>query len=133
MANITRQQIDSINNRCSNDWELDVDYYLMHNDKTLIKRIYIDEEHYLKFCIRYNSNNQVILHISNNYHKKGEYFSTSHGMGKTKILEETQAPRKNINNLIDFTRKLTNTELLEINKNTKVSSGNGLFLPSEDF
>lgn len=133
MASITRQQVDSINNKCSNNWELDVQYYLMHNDKALIKQIAIDEEHYLEFCIRYNYNNQVTLHISKYYHKKGEYFSTSHGLGKSKTLDETQAPRKNINKLIDFTRKLTDTELLEINKNTKVSSGNGLVLPSEDF
>lgn len=130
---IKKEQINAINSKCSNGWTLDVQYFIHHGEKTLIKTIDIDNENYLEFAIRYNYKNQVTLHISKNYHKIGEYFSTSNGLGKNAMLDETQAPRKNVNKLIDFTKKLTNAKLLEINKNTKVLSGNGIFFPSEDF
>ena len=54
-------------------------------------------------------------------------------MGKSTILDKTQVKRKNINNLIAFTKILTDNELLEINKNTKVSKCDGLILQSEEF
>lgn len=133
MECITRQQLENINNKCSNGWKLDTFFYQTHSEKTLTKQIQTDDEHYLEFRLRYNLDNQITLHISNNYHKKGEYFAVSDGLGKNRILDEIQAPRRNLNKLIDFTKELTDTELLEINKNTKVASGYGLILPSEDF
>ena len=54
-------------------------------------------------------------------------------MGKSKILDTIPVKRKSINKLIDFTKTLTDKELMEINKNTKVSKSNGLILQSEEF
>ena len=54
-------------------------------------------------------------------------------MGKRKILDETQYKRKNINNLIELTKELNDTKLLEINKTTPLASGYGLIAESEDF
>ena len=43
MPKITKQQIEKINNKCMNDWRLDVQYYLYHSEKELIKKIDLDE------------------------------------------------------------------------------------------
>ena len=133
MSGMTKEQIDSINNQCMNEWELDFKYYLFHNEKTLIKHIQLDDEHYLEFRIQYNSENQVKLHISKYYNKIGESYATTNGMGKSKLLTETKVKRKSVNNLIEFTKTLNNEQLLKINEITKVSSGYGLIAESEDF
>lgn len=130
---ITHDQIVKINKNCDNDWHLDVQYYLYHNEKTLIKQIDLDETHYLEFRLYYNNQNQVSLHISKYYHGEGDNFASSHGLGKNAIIEEIPTKRKMINNLIEYTSTLSNEELLKINQNTPVSHGYGIILPSEDF
>ncbi|MBQ8234893.1 MAG: hypothetical protein IJZ36_04875 [Bacilli bacterium] len=132
MGKITQEQIKNINSKCMNDWRLDVEYYVFHNEKTLKKHIKLDDEHYLEFALRYNYKNQISLHISKFYHKQGDYFASSNGLGKSKILNETQAKRKNVNDLIEFTKTLTNNELMEINKNTEVTKS-CMFVSSEQF
>ena len=49
MAKITREQIQKINSKCKNSWELDIQYFIFHNEKTLKKIIELD-----------NLNNKVI-------------------------------------------------------------------------
>lgn len=132
MAKITKQQIENINKKCTNDWRLDVEYYLFHNEKTLIKHIKLDNEHYLEFALRYNYKNQISLHISKFHHKEGDYFASSQGLGKSKILDETQVTRKNVNNLIEFTNKLTDDECMRINAETQVTKS-CIFVSSEEF
>lgn len=132
MAKITKQQIENINKKCMNDWRLDVEYYLFHNEKTLIKHIKLDNEHYLEFALRYNYKNQISLHISKFHHKEGDYFASSQGLGKSKILDEIQTTRKNINNLIEFTNSLTDDECMRINAETQVTKS-CIFVASEEF
>lgn len=132
MAKITKQQIENINKKCMNDWRLDVEYYLFHNEKTLIKHIKLDNEHYLEFALRYNYKNQISLHISKFHHRQGDYFASSEGLGKSKILDETQATRKNINTLIEFTNRLTDDECMQINAETQVTKS-CIFVASEEF
>lgn len=133
MVKITNKQIQKINTMCKNGWKLDIDYYIYHNEKTLIRKVTIDDENFLEFALRYNYKNQVSLHISKFYQEKGKPYASTSGLGKSKVLEETQAKRKNVNNLIGFTNYLTDEKLLEINKNTKPSTGYGLIMQSEDF
>ena len=133
MAKITTKEIQNINSKSSNGWQLDTQYFIFHNEKILVKCIELDEEHYLQFLLNYNYNNQISLHISKFYHKQGDEFASTSGLGKSKVLVETPAKRKTINSLIDYTSKLDNSKLLEINKNTSVSKGNGLIVESEDF
>ncbi|MBO5349038.1 MAG: hypothetical protein J6A89_04390 [Clostridia bacterium] len=132
MGKITQEQIKSINSKCLNDWRLDTEYFIFHNEKTLIKHIQLDNEHYLEFKLRYNYKNQISLHISKFYHKQGDYFASSNGLGKNKVLNETQAKRKNVNDLIEFTKTLTDDELMQINKNTEVTKS-CMFVASEQF
>lgn len=132
MPKITREQINTINGKCKNNWELDVQYFLFHNEKTLKKIIELDEEHYLEFKIDYNNKNQITLRISKFYHKAGDNFASSSGLGKSRILEEAPAPRKSINKLIEFTKTLTDDELMKINSETDVIK-TPIFVPSEAF
>ena len=132
MGKITKTQLENINNRCRNDWRFDVQYFMYHSEKTLIKQIKLDNENYLEFALRYNYKNQISLHISKFYHEQGAYFATSHGLGKSKILNEEQATRKNFNKLIEYTNILTNDELMKINAETQVIK-NSIFVESEEF
>ena len=132
MAKVTREQIEKINNKCKNDWELDIQFFIFHNEKTLKKIIELDEEHYLEFKIDYNYKNQIVLFINKFYHKTGENFATSNGLGKKKMLEETSASRKSINKLIEYTEKLTDEQLIQINSETDVIR-TPLFVPTEAF
>lgn len=133
MAKITQEEIDKVNSRCRNDWQLDVKYFLMYKEKILIKRIELDEQNFLEFLLRYSSENKIQVHISKFFHKPEEPFASTSGMGKTAILDDTAVARKNVNKLIEYTKELTDEKLLEINKNTEVSRSNGLILQSEDF
>lgn len=132
MAKITREQIQKINSKCKNGWELDIQYFIFHNEKTLKKIIELDEEHYLEFKIDYNYQNQIVLFINKFYHKLGEDYATSNGLGKKKMLEETPESRKNINKLIEYTEKLTDEILMKINNETDVIR-TPIFVPSEAF
>lgn len=132
MASITKEAIQKTNTKCSNDWRLDVEYYLFHNEKRLIKHIELDDEHYLEFALQYNYKNQISLHISKFEHKQGDYFAHSQGLGKTRILDEIQATRKNLNNLIEFTKTLNDDECIRINAGTEVTKS-FMFVASEEF
>lgn len=132
MGTITREQIQKINSKCSNDWRLDTEYYIFHNQKTLIKHIKLDNEHYLEFALRYNYKNQITLHISKFFHKQGDYFASSNGLGKSKIIDNSQATRKNVNNLIELTNGFTDEELMKINAETEVIKS-PIIVASENF
>lgn len=132
MQMMTQQQVQEINNKCKNNWEFNTTYYLCHQEKTLIKRIIIDDENYLEFKLGYNYKNQIQLRISKYYTQKHIGTATSEGLGKSKVLEETSYKRKGINNLIIKTQTLTDDELLKINAETKVIN-NGIFVPSSEF
>ncbi len=133
MGKITKQEILKINNKCFNNWSLDVEYFIYYNEKTLIKQIQIDEENYLEFALRYNYNKKISLHISKFYHKKNENYASTSGLGKSKVLDETPAKTKNVNKLIELTKILNDEELLKINENTQVIKSSGLFIASEEF
>ena len=132
MAKITREQIQKINSKCKNGWELDIQFFIFHNEKTLKKIIELDEEHYLEFKIDYNYKNQIVLFINKFYHQLGEDYATSNGLGKKRILEETPASRKSINKLIEYTETLADEQLMQINSETDVIR-TPLFVPTEAF
>ena len=133
MGKITTQEILKINNKCFNNWSLDVEFFIYYNQKTLIKQIQIDEENYLEFALRYNYNKKISLHISKFYHKKNENYASTSGLGKSKVLDETPAKTRNVNKLIELTKILNDEELLKINENTQVIKSGGLFIASEEF
>lgn len=95
MAKITNEQIKSINNKCKNGWRLDTEYFIFHNEKTLVKTIEIDEQNYLRFTIGYDWNNKIILRISKFFHKQDDFFAvTSRLRQKTSIRRNTGNKKK---------------------------------------
>lgn len=132
MARITREQVIKTNEKCMNEWRLDVEYYLFHNEKRLVKHIKLDDENYLEFALYFNYKNQIQLHISKYHHKEGDYFATSQGLGKSRLLDNTEYTRKSINNLIDFTKTLNDEKLMTINAMTEVTR-TPIFVASEEF
>lgn len=131
MSKISKEQIQKINEKCKNNWKIDIQYLIFHNEKQLYKTLELDQEHYLQFELGYDSNNQIILRISKYHHKQGDTFSTSNGLGKKKILSNTQN-RKNINALIEYTSKFTDEKLLNINSHTEVIQSS-VILASDSF
>ena len=133
MAKVSREKIDRVNSKCKNNWKFDTEYYLCFSKNALFKYIKIDEQHFLQFTLKYNTEKQIILRITKfDYNTETGLLSTS-GLGKIKVLNETQAKRENINNLIELANKFSDDELLEMNKQTKVNKSNGLLLESEEF
>ena len=133
MESMTRKQIQEINNKCCNNWKFDTSYFVYHSEKTLIKKLKVDSTGYLEFNLYYNKQNQVSLHITKFEYARDKETASTSGMGKYAILDNKQYKRKMLNNLIAFTDKLTDDELLKINAETKVSSASGLILQSKDF
>ena len=133
MESMTRKQIQEINNKCCNNWKFDTSYFVYHSEKTLIKKLKVDSTGYLEFNLYYNKQNQVSLHITKFEYARDKETASTSGMGKYAILDNKQHKRKMLNNLIAFTDKLTDDELLKINAETKVSSASGLILQSKDF
>lgn len=116
MATLTSEEIQAIHSKCSNDWRLNRELYIYHEEKALTKQIDIDNENYIEFTIRYNSKRQIILTISKYYHKKNQRLAVTSGVAKRIMLEETPVKRKNVNNLINYTKELTENKLLELEK-----------------
>lgn len=133
MVSITREKIDSINRKCWNGWELDLEYFMFHEESTLYKDIQISEDEFLRFRLEYNSQKQISLHISKYFQNDKGKVAVTTGLGKNKVLDETEHKRKSINKLVNLTKGLTNTNLLEINANTEVQKSFGMFQESEDF
>lgn len=133
MAKILTKQIQQINSACSNGWRLDTQYVLLHGEKRLIQQIHLDNENYLEFALQYNGENQITLYISKYNHKPNDIFAVSEGLGKRKILDTKSQKRKAIKELIAYTDELDNNKLMEINEQTPVSSGMGIFVPSDPF
>ena len=110
--------IARINSRCRNGWKFEKEYFVLNFHTGLYKTINIDNKSCWKFILSYNFQNQIILHINKYYinQEKGNYFSK--GIGKTNILSKKKAIRKDINNLIEFTKVLTDDELMKFISNT---------------
>lgn len=112
---ITIKQINDLNSRCKNNWEFDIGYFATHQEKTFIKRIKVDDEGYLKFKLYYNSQNQIALNIIKYKYMPTMQHTTMEELIKTNLVDKTKYTRKNVNNLIIVTSRLTDEELLKIN------------------
>lgn len=111
---IAKKQVNRINSACKNNWKFDLYYFVCQSEKALIKQIQLDDKCYLQFRLEYNSQNQIVLHISR-YTKIDEHNAVSNGLDKFKILSEKAEVRKITSELVNYTAELTNERLLDIN------------------
>lgn len=129
MAKINKEQVQRINDKCSNDWIVDTIHLVSFGEKQLLKRLSTDNKGFLEFTIYYNSDNQILLRISKFEYINGcDSLAVNNGVSKCKILDETKSKRKSVDKLVNFTNILTDKKLLEINSNTEVPIITGLIL-----
>lgn len=129
MAKINKEQVQRINDKCSNDWIVDTIHLVSFGEKQLLKRLSTDNKGFLEFTIYYNSDNQILLRISKFEYINGcDSLAVNNGVSKCKILDETKSKRKSVDKLVNFTNILTDKKLLEINSNTEAPIITGLIL-----
>lgn len=63
-TSMTKKQIEEINHKCSNNWKFNIVFWVYHSQKTLFKKLKIDDTGFFEFSLSYNSENQIILHIN---------------------------------------------------------------------
>lgn len=107
---ITKNQVQKINNKCSN-WKFDTDFYIFHSMKTLSKKLKIDNTGYFAFRLYYNNENQVTLNIKRFNYKDGVSVAEK---AKNIILDKKVYARISPSKLLDFADKLTDDELLKL-------------------
>lgn len=128
MAKITIERVKKINSECKNDFKLDIQYYVMHSEYNLYKCIDLDKENYVKAYImfrdyrdkenpyKYTGKYQVYLNVSKWYHKEGDYFASSSGLGKSVLLSEETFDKKAVKTLQKFTENVTEEMIMQIYK-----------------
>lgn len=119
MGKLLKKDVEKWNSECKNDFKFDVEYYIFHNEKTVEKIIELDKEHYLKTHIMYYDKREnfkwigyyINVNISKWYHKEGENFASSNGLGISLALNDIIYKKRSFKELQKAT-ELINTELI---------------------
>ncbi len=119
MAVITRNEINSVNAKCNNGWMLDEQYYMYHNERTLIKQISIDDEHYLEFKLCYNSKKQIVVHIAKYRKEPNEQCAITSGIELKRMLDESLITQEEFNKMKQELIRDENTGKCNINDKRK--------------
>lgn len=127
MASITRKQVESANSKLANGFELDVFYYLMHNEKTATKRIEIGENTFAELQLMYMDEHEnhggynvptgrqiPVCHVAKQI-KDGDFYQ-SFGLGRWVKIGEPQNKK-----LFSTLQKLSGT--IDIDMMVKIASG----------
>ena len=120
MAKITIEQVKKINSKCDNKFCLDVQYFLIHSEKTLYKDIDINNNLKIEVKINYfpeyenslgyNRETGKLIPTLNFRKWVREYEGslwTSTDWGKRKIISDERPTRKNISLLQKLTKEVT--------------------------
>ena len=116
---MTKQQITEINHKCYNNWRFNIVFWVYHSQKTLFKKLKVDDTGFFEFSLNYNIENQIVLHISKFNYIKDIETAVCEEKGKIIILDNTSNKRRNIKKLIDITEQLTDEQLLKLNSETE--------------
>ena len=121
MANITREQVQKINEKMHNNWKFDLMHYLSNSgDKSATKRIELDEKHFIEaalwFSKKYENFRPVGLEITLNisyYTAVGNGLASSSGMGIFRKIPYTKA-RKSFADLQKLTAIIDDAYIMAI-------------------
>ena len=120
MGNITREQIKKWESECKNDFKFDIRYWMYHQEKTLTKRINLDDKTYLEvhlmFYNKYENYRQVGYYINVNiskYYIEGE-MAVSHGLGISYKLNNEIYQKRSFKELQKATAFINNDLIMSI-------------------
>lgn len=110
MNKTIREQIEDVKNKCGNGFELDLQYLMFHKEKQLEKKVFINDNQYLRYTLffsknykGYNKTIEIGMRISK-YTIQGDY-ATSQGLGQRFTIEEGLT-RKSFNHLMELTHTI---------------------------
>lgn len=125
---ITKEQLEKWNEGCKNDFKVDISYLVYHSEKTLEKRIILDDETYLKchlsFYNKYENYKSVGYYINANISKwkhQGD-FDNSYGLGINIKVSDKIYDKKSFKELQKITENITDSIIIDIYKQDTISS-----------
>lgn len=121
---ITREQVNKINEKMGNGWQLDLYYLLMRGEKSAELRIPNDDGGYIQGKLyidnvsswrpgAYNGV-QIKLHVSRWYKGSTEGVFTSHGQGKCITISRPDLKRCLFSEVQKITHRITAGDILAI-------------------
>lgn len=117
---MTKEDVIKINGKCANEWRFDAYYYAIHKEKTLSKKVNLDEAHFLR-CQLYFSEKyeqfrkvglEITLHIGYFTHTGGDFASSS-GLGLFRTIAYDK-PRRSFADLEKLTAVIDDSYIMEI-------------------
>ncbi len=119
MAKLTKEQVEDINQKCSNDFMLDVGAFMYHGDKQVVKYIDIGDDKKLSATlsfrdrrIGYTFKPVLSLHLAI-WNVEPSGLMCSHGLGVTIDLSEPYERRK-FSDIIAKTKDFDNEKCLQL-------------------
>jgi len=130
MSKLLRKDVEKWNSECSNGFKFDIQYFIFHNEKTLEKDIVLDDENFLKahlsFYAKYENFKEVgyyiNLNVSKYYHKKGDNFSSSNGLGVNLQINDTIYTKRSFKELQKATATITDDVILALAENKQIDN-----------
>lgn len=121
MAKLMKKDVERYNEGCKNGFKFDIQYYLYHNEKTIVKDIKLDEEHFVRahitFYNKYENYRQVGYYINVNiskwYHKKDDNFASSSGLGVNIKINDNIYQKKSFKEIQKASENLTDDYIIE--------------------
>ena len=99
MARITREQVEKMNAQAKNGFKFDIEYFLIHHEKTLTKIVVLNESQFVRFKLMFEDERENAdgwrrptgrqipnIHISLWNNSRG--FASSHGLGTWEKIGE---------------------------------------------
>lgn len=121
MYKLLKSDIEKWEKDCKNGFKFDIRYYLYHNEKTLIKRIKLDDKTYLEvhlmFYNNYENYRQVGYYINVNISKwniEENGMATSQGLGISYKLNDEIYQKRSFKELQRATEHINNDLIMSI-------------------
>ena len=132
MPSITREQAARLNSQAPNNWNFDVFYYVTHGEKTITRKITLDEGKILEARLMYSENREerplpyrpgrtysvpaghyhIALHISIWSPSPGTECYHSYGLGQWLDMDHGRHTKRNYKDLCKIAVDLSDADIL---------------------